>query len=241
MSPPLHRRSKLTTVRSVSWWQGAVQLPQRKRKRTVFPILRGQGTVGGLLWASSSPQFSQPLLPSSNKYSVQTNSGAPAGSSLTLRPISHPDNNSRDGEREGEQAEPSPARPPLPLQEGDGASGQSRATSTTTEPPAVRTGPPKTGTWTLESLHSTGSWGKLAQAGILGRTRSSSGRAWGSLGRRHPEKHPLAGCLASRPGPLQGGVLAKSLQPRMHGCFPKVLEVLLPPIEPGFPFPDSLV
>ena len=115
------------------------------------------------------------------------------------------------------------------------------ATLTTTEPPAVRTGPPKTGTWTLESLHSTGSWGKLAQAGILGRSQSSSGRAWGSLGGRHPEKHPLAGRLASRPGPLQGGVLAKSLQPRMHGCFPKVLEVLLPPIEPGFPFPDSWV
>lgn len=36
-------------------------------------------------------------------------------------------------------------------------------------------------------------------------------------------------------------MLASSLQPRMLGCFPKVLEVLLPPIEPGFPFPDSLV
>lgn len=54
-------------------------------------------------------------------------------------------------------------------------------------------------------------------------------------------KHPLAGPLASCPDPPLGGLLASSLQPQMRGYFPKVLEVQLPPIEPGFPFPDSLV
>lgn len=41
--------------------------------------------------------------------------------------------------------------------------------------------------------------------------------------------------------PLPWGWCAGLQPPALHGCFLKVLEVLLPPIEPGFPFPDSLV
>lgn len=63
----------------------------------------------------------------------------------------------------------------------------------------------------------------------------------GELGKESSREASTGVVLASRPGPPRGGVLTNSLQPRMHRCFPKVLEVPLPPIEPGFPFPVSLV
>lgn len=40
-----------------------------RREGGQFPILRGQDRVSRPIWASSRPQFSQPPLPSPNKYS----------------------------------------------------------------------------------------------------------------------------------------------------------------------------
>lgn len=59
--------------------------------------------------------------------------------------------------------------------------------------------------------------------------------------RKEPSRGVVTGAALASPRLSPGSVLASSLQPQRRRCFPKVLEVPLPPIEPGFPFLDSLV